>query len=243
MKKVSLVLAVVAGCLLSLVGLVAPERVRAGQKGEFVANEAAERLPNIDAIKQQLRQYHACTCTCGCYARDFSGQADKAMAFLEKRAAHRAAQEKLALVLDIDETTLSNWEEMDKVDFTYNSKVFTAWEQEARAPALDGTLKLYRDARRLGVSVFFITGRPEEDRAATEKNLRAAGYDGWQGLSLRGAHRAEQTTAEYKSAERGRIVAQGYRLVLNAGDQWSDLSGQPEAEYSVKYPNPFYFIP
>jgi hypothetical protein len=50
-------------------------------------------------------------------------------------------------------------------------------------------------------------------------------------------------TAEYKSAERAKIAAHGYTLVLNAGDQWSDLKGKPEAEYSVKYPNPFYYIP
>lgn len=45
-----------------------------------------------------------------------------------------------------------------------------------------------------------------------------------------------------KSAERERLVAQGYALVLNVGDQWSDLLGRPEAEYSVKYPDPYYFI-
>ena len=39
------------------------------------------------------------------------------------------------------------------------------------------------------------------------------------------------------------IAAAGYTLALNVGDQWSDLKGKPEAEYSVKYPDPFYFIP
>jgi hypothetical protein len=29
---------------------------------------------------------------------------------------------------------------------------------------------------------------------------------------------------------------------LNVGDQWSDLKGTPEAEYSVKYPDPYYFL-
>ena len=37
-------------------------------------------------------------------------------------------------------------------------------------------------------------------------------------------------------------MAAGYRIVLNVGDQWSDLRGKPEAEYSVKYPDPYYFI-
>ena len=30
-------------------------------------------------------------------------------------------------------------------------------------------------------------------------------------------------------------------MVLNVGDQWSDLKGKPEAEYSVKYPDPFTY--
>lgn len=230
-------LAVLAPC-----GLLVPQMV-AAQSRDFVANEAAERIPNVDQVKSQARAYYACTCTCGCYARDFAAQADKAIAFLTARVAHRAAGEQLAMVLDIDETSLSNWEEMAKTDFTYRANEFTAWENEARAPALEGTLRLYREARRLGVSVFFITGRPESDRSATEKNLRAVGYQDWQGLALRPAHPPTQTTSDYKSAERAKIVAAGYTLVLNAGDQWSDLNGNPQAEFSLKYPNPFYFIP
>ena len=37
-------------------------------------------------------------------------------------------------------------------------------------------------------------------------------------------------------------AAKGYKLILNVGDQWSDLKGDPEAEYSVKYPDPYYFL-
>jgi hypothetical protein len=31
--------------------------------------------------------------------------------------------------------------------------------------------------------------------------------------------------------------------VLNVGDQWSDDKGNPQAEFFVKYPDPYYFIP
>jgi hypothetical protein len=47
----------------------------------------------------------------------------------------------------------------------------------------------------------------------------------------------------FKSGERATIAAQGYRIVLNVGDQWSDDKGEPKAEFFVKYPNPYYFIP
>jgi predicted secreted acid phosphatase len=89
----------------------------------------------------------------------------------------------------------------------------------------------------------FITGRPEPQRDATERNLRAQGYESWQQLFLRQPDQGSQPTIAYKSAARAKIVAQGYKIVLSAGDQWSDLKGTPEAEFSVKYPNPFYYIP
>jgi hypothetical protein len=47
----------------------------------------------------------------------------------------------------------------------------------------------------------------------------------------------------FKAVVPSQIAATGYTLALNAGDQWSDLKSQPEAELSVKYPDPYYFIP
>jgi predicted secreted acid phosphatase len=94
------------------------------------------------------------------------------------------------------------------------------------------------------VDVFFITERPEGQRADTEANLKAAGYDHWEKLFLRPKDRPDgQTLSEYKSGERAKIVAMQYRIVLNIGDQLSDLVGGPQAEHSVKLPNPFYLIP
>jgi acid phosphatase len=209
----------------------------------FSVDAAAERIPNLDKLKAELKQYHDCTCTCGCYSHDLDAQAERAIAFLRQRAAHKRAGEKLALVLDIDETTLSNYQEEVKADFGFVADAFNAWEETAQATAIPGTLRLYKEAQRLGVSVFFITGRSEPQRDATERNLRAQGFDGWQGLALRAGNQAKEPTIEYKSGERAKIVAQGYRIVLSVGDQWSDLKGKPQAEFSVKYPNPFYYIP
>lgn len=199
-------------------------------------------LEKVNALKTELREYHACTCKCGCYAKDLDLEADRAIAFLRVRAAHRQADEKLALVLDIDETSLSNWGEMDAANFEYVSEDFNAWVASAQASGIPGTLRLYEEAKRLGVAVFFLTGRPESQRASTEANLRLAGYSGWQQLIMRAPAEKGMTALAYKSAERAKIVAAGYRIALNVGDQWSDLRGRPEAEYSVKYPDPYYFI-
>jgi acid phosphatase len=206
-------------------------------------NAAAEEIPNLDKLKAEVKAYHDCTCKCGCYARDIDQQADRAIAFLRRRAAHKRSNEKLALILDIDETTLSNYQEELSADFGYNEATFGAWVETAQAPAIAGTLRLYKEAQGLDMRVFFITGRGESERGATEKNLRAQGFDGWQQLTMRPADQGTQTVGKYKADERARIAAQGYTLALNVGDQWSDLKGEPEAEFSVKYPDPFYFIP
>lgn len=209
----------------------------------FSVNTAAERLQNLDTLKAKLKQYHDCAPTSPCYAHDLDVQANHAIDFLRKRAAQRRPGEKLALVLDIDETTLSNYPGLLAMDFGFTPSGFDAWVKTASATAIPGTLRLYKEARRLGVSVFFITGRPEPERAATERNLRAKGFDEWQRLTLRPTEHDPRTTIEYKSGARAQIVASGYTLALNVGDQWSDLKGAPQAEFNVKYPNPFYYIP
>lgn len=228
-----------------LVLLFAPCWLRAqqGPQPASSSNAQAEHIPNLDALKKELRQYHDCTCTCGCWTHDQDVQANRAIAFLRQRAAHPRAQDKLALILDIDETTLSNYQEFVGADFAYNAAQWNPWIEAAQATAIPGTLRLYKEAQRLGVSIIFITGRDEAHRDATERNLRAQGFDNWQELVMRPADHGTQTIGEFKQLARSRMIAKGYTLALNVGDQWSDLKGKPEAEFSVKYPDPYYFIP
>ncbi len=207
------------------------------------SDAAAERIPNLSTLKAEVKQYHDCTCKCGCYAHDLDTQADRAIEFLHRLAAHRRPHEKLALILDIDDTTLSIYAQMVAADFGYDPASYDQWLATAQAPAIPGTLRIYKEAQRLGLSIFFITGRKEKLRAATERNLRAQGFDSWNLLVMLPADHGSQTTGAFKSVARRQIAAAGYTLALSVGDQWSDLKGKPEAEYSVKYPDPFYFIP
>jgi len=208
----------------------------------FSANGAAERIENLDTLKAELQQYHKCTCKCGCYAKDLDAQADRAIGFLRERAARRKASEKLVLILDIDETTLSNYPEMVEAGFGYQEAAFDAWVQSAKAPVIPGTLRLYKEAQRLNVKVIFISGRAEAERGATERNLRAEGIDHWERLYLRPAQWTG-TIGVFKAKTRRQLVADGYTLALNVGDQWSDLKSASEAEFNVKYPDPFYLVP
>jgi predicted secreted acid phosphatase len=198
--------------------------------------------PNLDAPKQQLTHYQSCT-ESDCYQPQLDRQADLALGFLTQSVAAAKPGEKLALVLDIDETSLSNWSVIQHDDFGYIHSDSDWCIALHCATAIAGTLRLYQEARKNNVAVFFITGRPENQRADTIADLKAIGYDQWQQLYLRPEdHPKTQTVTEYKSGDRAKIVAQGYRIVLNVGDQMSDLEGAPQADHSVKYPNPFYLI-
>ncbi len=202
-----------------------------------------EPTPNLGQFKTRLIAYHDCQRIHGCYTPEVNRQSDLAIATLQRRAARAKQGEKLALVLDIDETSLSNWDEEVQDDFGYIAKDWNDWVDKKQAPAIEGTLRLYNEAVKHGVSVFFITGRPQSQEAATAENLKAAGYHDWAGLALRGPHPPTQKVAEYKSGERAKIVAAGYRIILNVGDQMSDLNGIHKPSSRLSCPIPFYFIP
>lgn len=199
-----------------------------------------DRYTYPDTAKCQISRYD-CPCAGDLYAQDLSRKADQAIGFLRHRAARWRRHERLAMVLDIDETSLSNYEQMKQGGFTNDSRARNDWVEWARAPAIPGTLRLYREAQRLGVRVFFLSDRPSWQRKATERNLRRAGFHGWDGLILRGRSEAWLTSQQFKSDWRARI-ARHYRIVLNVGDKRSDLRGWPEAEYSVKYPDPAEYL-
>jgi acid phosphatase len=205
---------------------------------------AAEPMENFGVARYRLEAYADCVGAGGCYWADVDAQARRAEAELARVVAARKTGERLAMVLDIDETSLSNYCELRREDYGFISAMFNEWAVSPEADlALPGTLSLFDKARAAGVEVFFITGRPDEQRAGTVRNLEAAGYKGWKGLSLRVGPQKTMGTVEYKSEERKKIVDAGYRIVMSVGDQWSDLNGEPRAEISVKLPNPFYYLP
>jgi HAD superfamily, subfamily IIIB (Acid phosphatase) len=211
---------------------------------------------NLGQLKKQL-YFYACS---GTYDSDLNRVLAAARAYIEKRAAQVT---KPAIVLDIDETSLSNLpieliddfgfiDGKDKEDLPCTLETggkpklngpcgYGSWVGLARAEAIDGTLALYKAAKAHQAAVFFITGRHEGERAVTEKNLESVGYSAWDGLTLR-PDDDNRTVIGYKSAAREKIAEQGYSIIVNVGDQHSDLAGG-YAERAYKLPNPFYYIP
>ena len=50
------------------------------------------------------------------------------------------------------------------------------------------------------------------------------------------------STVAYKSGMRQKLIDEGYRIVGNMGDQWSDILGEPEGDRTFKFPDPMYYL-
>jgi predicted secreted acid phosphatase len=179
----------------------------------------------------------------GDWNRAIVRQVKKAKAYLKQRTGARNAPKKPALVLDIDETSLDNYPCFDReggipYDGGVNAACVTAYD----APAIKPVRSLFRLARELKVAVFFVTGRPEQIRAGSLRNLRSAGYTGKYELHMRPADYERESAVPAKRASRRAIQRRGFRILANVGDQQSDLKGG-FSERTYKLPNPIYVTP
>jgi len=157
----------------------------------------------------------------------------------KSRSAASCKPLKLAIVLDIDETSLSNYAQLSLTDFSGAAAALAVAALGGNSPAIAPTLDLYQRARAAGISVFAITGRPAGIETQTRQNLNNAGYTDLAGIFFKPGSEA---VIPFKSGQRAALESQGYRIVANVGDQESDLAGG-HADRSFKLPNPFYFIP
>lgn len=175
----------------------------------------------------------------GKWGREVARQAARARSYLAARLKTGKRPAKLALVLDIDDTSLSTYA-CQKPQFTVGR--LAGCVVGGKLPAIRPTLALYRYARSKGVTVVFITGRPEGLKTLTVGNLKRAGYSGRDRLVLRPAGYAKPSLVPYKSGARKALRRAGLDVVANVGDQRSDLAGG-FADRAYKYPNPMYFTP
>jgi predicted secreted acid phosphatase len=147
---------------------------------------------------------------------------------------------KLAVVFDVDETALSNYTAIEADNFTFGTNSQNEAQNQV-GTAIDPTLQVFNDAKARRIAVFFITGRGEAVRTPTEQNLTREGYSGWKKLYLKPAG-STLSTVQYKTGARKDIESQGYKIIANIGDQYSDLAGG-HAQRAFKLANPFYFLP
>jgi predicted secreted acid phosphatase len=232
------------------------------------------------------------------YANEARDTADRSDHWLNARRhmPHRA------VVLDVDDTTLTTWnyELYSNWDFNPTTNgIFVGLTNGAFTgnmfPPTPGMVDLASHAHSLGYAIFWITGRGDSQHAATIANLQndsAAGLPNIDEVTLNGHTIPEVDagyvaptpldighggfadglftkppvgsypayldqpqfcgpfidqgvscpTIQYKSGTRAYIESQGYDIVADLGDQFSDLEGG-FADKTFKMPNPNYYLP
>ncbi|KAH6758839.1 hypothetical protein C2S51_019074 [Perilla frutescens var. frutescens] len=178
------------------------------------------------------------------YRHDCEVVADSAIEYA--KGFELAGDGKDVWVFDIDETTLSNLPYYARSDvqfgaIAYNDTRFNEWVAEGTAPAVPPLHRLYKTVLSLGFKTVFISGTADRFTDIRILNLNQAGYYNWEKLILKGAD-DHGTSVDYKSKKRTELVKQGYRIVGNIGDQWSDLIGTNVGNRTFKVPDPMYYI-
>ena len=233
--------------------------------GSSGAREDGAGIPNIDSVKSTIRSYYAADTTGianktdSPYIREMKEIAQSQWRYLD-RAKKDAARHhrKPAIVLDADDTTLWTYDMEDNaMHFVFDPKVQDVeWVQKQRFPATPSMVDFVNKARQKGFAIFGLTGRSDTQEEATLGNLAKVGYTPfnadnfytkWSGTNPQPSYitcaAPKCTTVEYKAGTRRHIEKDlGYDIVLNVGDQWSDLQGG-YADKVLKLPNPTYNLP
>lgn len=217
----------------------------AGADNDAVLLTTPSQPANIGDAIAAATAYH----DSGQYQRDLALVADMAARWVVQRA---PAATRPAVVFDIDETALANWEVIQRDNFGRpiagpcdlaldGPCGWAAWDQLAADTAIAPTLEVFRRAKAANAAVFFITGRPENQRDATEKNLKDTGYVGYERLYMVPNDARFGSATDFKAPVRAEIERAGYTIIANIGDQPSDLFGG-HAEKMFLLPNPFYRV-
>ncbi|KZB81571.1 HAD family acid phosphatase [Amycolatopsis regifaucium] len=155
-----------------------------------------------------------------------------------------------AIVLDVDDTSevTYGWEADN--DFGFDPKKQQEAIDKGTFVANKPVLELTNWAAQRGVKIYFLTGRNEFQGPQSLKNLANEGFPAPAGAFFKPKTTAPDylpcgltcTTVQYKAGTRKHIASTGATIVLNFGDQFSDLEGG-YAEFPVKLPNPMYYLP
>jgi hypothetical protein len=233
---------------------------------------SADQIQNIDQVKTSIKNYYGDTPTStsdpytgtkllhqyslsGAYANEMTGIEADATKYLDKAAKHGKFSATPAIVLDVDDTTLSTYSYEIYTNFVYDpisNAAFVNAGSKTVFPATPGMPDIVSHAVTDGYTIFYLTGRPAVQRPGTVANLGDAGYTAPDTAHLYMKDYPNEpwlngcapscTTTQYKSLTRQHIESLGYDIAADLGDQYSDLNGGFTDE-TFKLPNPMYYLP
>lgn len=140
---------------------------------------------------------------------------------LDEAIAHRQAGEKLAVVVDIDETILDNSPmeaDLVKTGKGFSPERWEQWVSLSKARALPGAQPFLRSAVSNNVEVFYVSNRTTNEFDWTAKNLMAQGFP-----TVDAEHLLLQSSHEGKEPNRQKIRGK-CKIVLLMGDNLGDFT-------------------
>ncbi|MEX0426724.1 HAD family acid phosphatase [Nocardioides sp. DS6] len=224
---------------------------------------SGDDIPNLDPLRKEIRAYeNAPTGIADKTSSPYISQMARLVRQWQPRLVSEcqrlaARGQRPAIVFDADDTTLWTYDMEDgAMKFSYDPALQDQWVQDERFPATPSMVGLETAIAAAGCTPIGLTGRNDAQKDATLGNLAKVGYVGFTPATYYTKWASGGTppayidcgtddtcsTIEYKSQTRRHVVAQGYRIVANFGDQYSDLIGG-YAEHAVKLPNPTYYLP
>lgn len=128
-----------------------------------------------------------------------------------------------AVIVDLDETMIDNsaysaWQAKNGQPFS--GKTWSAWTQARQAAAVPGAVDFANYVNSHGGIMFYVSNRDQKDYAATVDNLNKLGFTGVNEKTVR-----LSTGSSNKQVRFDAIKAEGYHVVLYAGDNLNDFGG------------------
>lgn len=136
-----------------------------------------------------------------------------------------------AVVLDIDETVLSNIEYhrmLDRKAASFSPSTWRDWVEERAAEPVPGALAFIERVNALGGHVAFVTNRRSYEQDATEDNLARIGLVKGRDYALLYTHvwPDGEKQKDIRFADVERVLSEGkhhsVRTIAYIGDQWTD---------------------
>lgn len=197
----------------------------------FLSSCCQQELLNLTSARERVQQYYE--------GGQFDIELDEIVTNAKKIFGKVEVKPNSAVIFDVDDTALLNYEGSKKMGYGYVKSMVDEWVSSAQVPAIPQVKDLYDFLLNKNVKIIFLTGRFHDEYDYTFKNLINEGFAVFDTLIVRRPEEQKLPAVEFKSNVRTALTQQGYEIIGNVGDQWTDLDG-PYSGIKVKIPNYLY---
>ena len=137
----------------------------------------------------------------------------------------------LAVITDIDETVLDNSPYNARMILSgkgYTRESWLSWGKELKARPIPGALDFFKEASKMGITIFYVSNRFDAQKPETIANLKKVGFPG-----VDENHVLLRTNTSSKEARRKQIEEK-YQVIMLFGDNLTDFSEEFEKQPTAK---------